>query len=409
MADLGSGIVMKLLERMNIEENEKDGELKPLLLQVRSIIPVLSESGNLWPNKGFFLRVSDSMHAIYVSLPQEENEIVLSNKLQLGQFVYVDKLEHAYPVPIIKGLRPLPGRLPCVGDPIDLVSKERIERFSGIRDGLKKSTEQSADNVKRARVRSRSMIGVSEMDLMERKYGGQNTKCVRQNVSETSLSRNAPVFIDKENDDSESVVSTSSRRKSWIGLPLATSSRREHNIDNVKRPKVRSHSMLGVSEMDFMEKKCGGVMKSVREDVYETGLSRNAPFLVDRGNDDSESVVSTSSSARRKSRIWLPLPSSSRRESLNPVKRRESLNPYKTGLPLPSSSKGESLNPLKRTESLNPFKRRESLDPIAIKHEIKSAARNRTGCVSVFSLSDSCFACVVGFFFLFGFDLAFSS
>nr|XP_019706737.1 uncharacterized protein LOC105047111 isoform X2 [Elaeis guineensis] len=37
--------------------------------------------------------------------------------MQLGQYMYVDRLEPGLPVPIIKGARPLPGRHPLVGRP----------------------------------------------------------------------------------------------------------------------------------------------------------------------------------------------------------------------------------------------------------------------------------------------------
>uniref|UniRef100_A0A7I4A9H9 Uncharacterized protein n=1 Tax=Physcomitrium patens TaxID=3218 RepID=A0A7I4A9H9_PHYPA len=42
--------------------------------------------------------------------------------LQLGQFIHVDRLEAGSPVPILRGVRPLPGRHQCVGNPEDLVA-----------------------------------------------------------------------------------------------------------------------------------------------------------------------------------------------------------------------------------------------------------------------------------------------
>ncbi|RVW52184.1 hypothetical protein CK203_077867 [Vitis vinifera] len=67
------------------------------------IVPALSGS-ELWPNHGFFIKVSDSSHSTYVSLSKEDNELILNNKLQLGQFFYVDRVEAGTPVPILVGV-----------------------------------------------------------------------------------------------------------------------------------------------------------------------------------------------------------------------------------------------------------------------------------------------------------------
>ncbi|RVW47256.1 hypothetical protein CK203_070081 [Vitis vinifera] len=55
--------------------------------------------------------------AHFCSLPFEQDDLVLSNKMQLGQFIYVDRLEPGSPVPVVKGAKPLPGRHPLVGTP----------------------------------------------------------------------------------------------------------------------------------------------------------------------------------------------------------------------------------------------------------------------------------------------------
>jgi len=66
---------------------------------------------------------------MFVSLPQEEVEMILGNKLKLGQFVYVQKLEKAAPVPLLRGIIPDPGRHPCEGTPEDIVSPENLMKF----------------------------------------------------------------------------------------------------------------------------------------------------------------------------------------------------------------------------------------------------------------------------------------
>ncbi|MCO5560702.1 hypothetical protein L7F22_014319 [Adiantum nelumboides] len=120
MASLTPGVLLKLLQQMNADP-KGFGEA-PSLLQVISIVPALA-GGDLWPNHGFYLRVSDSLHAIYVSLAEEEDQdLILCDKLQLGQFVYVDRLEPGSPLPLLRGVRPVPGRHPCLGSPEDLVT-----------------------------------------------------------------------------------------------------------------------------------------------------------------------------------------------------------------------------------------------------------------------------------------------
>lgn len=121
MAMLKSGVIVKLLEDIKDYSGEQISEedKKPVLLQIRSITPVLEE-GDLWPNKGFYLKVSDMSHAIFVSISQEENELVMNNKLQLGQFIYVQNFEKASPLPLLRGIIPVPGRHNCEGTPEDI-------------------------------------------------------------------------------------------------------------------------------------------------------------------------------------------------------------------------------------------------------------------------------------------------
>ncbi|KAK8613584.1 hypothetical protein V6N13_101342 [Hibiscus sabdariffa] len=128
MENLESGVILNLLSDMGVQEKTVINHCykRPVLLQIISIIPVLSE-GDLWPKQGFFIKVSDSTHELFVSLPQEQDEMILNNKLQIGQFIYVQKLESAYPVPLLKGLRSIPGRQPFDRYPKDLVGMDVME------------------------------------------------------------------------------------------------------------------------------------------------------------------------------------------------------------------------------------------------------------------------------------------
>ncbi|XP_072964574.1 uncharacterized protein [Typha angustifolia] len=124
MASLVPGVLLKLLQHMNTDVKVA-GEHRSSLLQVVSIVPALAGS-DLFANQGYYLKVSDSSHATYVSLPDEHNDLILSDKIQLGQFIHVDRFEAATPVPILKGVRPVPGRHPCVGNPEDLVAASSL-------------------------------------------------------------------------------------------------------------------------------------------------------------------------------------------------------------------------------------------------------------------------------------------
>ncbi|KAL2347302.1 hypothetical protein Fmac_001302 [Flemingia macrophylla] len=120
MATLAPGIVMKLLNGLNTGA-KPTSEHRSSLLQVTDIVPADLDEKNLVPKQGFFIKVSDSSHSIYVSLPSDQDDVVLSNKMQLGQFIYVDRLDPGSPLPVLRGAKPLPGRHPLVATPEPLL------------------------------------------------------------------------------------------------------------------------------------------------------------------------------------------------------------------------------------------------------------------------------------------------
>lgn len=132
MATLVPGVLLKLLQHMNTDV-KITGEHRSSLLQVVGIVPSLA-GGELFSNQGFFLKVSDSSHATYVSLADEHDDLILSDKIQLGQFIHVDRLEAAMPVPVLRGVRPVPGRHPCMGSPEDVVSSRHLSFLSTSKD-----------------------------------------------------------------------------------------------------------------------------------------------------------------------------------------------------------------------------------------------------------------------------------
>ncbi|XP_010415709.1 PREDICTED: uncharacterized protein LOC104701672 [Camelina sativa] len=120
MAALAPGILQKLIDGMKTGI-KPTREHRSSMLQVTDIVPIGLDEKSLEPKQGFLIKVSDSSNSIYVSLPSDQDDAVLSNKLQLGQFIYVDRLEPGSPVPVIKGAKPIPGRHPLLGTPEPLM------------------------------------------------------------------------------------------------------------------------------------------------------------------------------------------------------------------------------------------------------------------------------------------------
>ncbi|BAH90854.1 Os01g0108800 [Oryza sativa Japonica Group] len=115
MSTLSAGVLLKLLDGMKAGAAKPVGEHRTALLQVTDIVPADLDDKDLLPRHGkFYVKVSDSSHSIYATLPLPQADLVLSNKLQLGQFVHLDRLDPGSPVPVIVGARPLPGRHPLV-------------------------------------------------------------------------------------------------------------------------------------------------------------------------------------------------------------------------------------------------------------------------------------------------------
>ncbi|KAG6482547.1 uncharacterized protein LOC122014472 [Zingiber officinale] len=117
MAALAPGILQKLLNGMDKGAQKPVGEHRSAHLQVTDIVPADLDEKDLFPKRGFYIKLSDSSQSLYARLPFHQHDLVLSNKLQLGQFIQVDRLEPASPVPVIIGAKPLPGRHPLLGSP----------------------------------------------------------------------------------------------------------------------------------------------------------------------------------------------------------------------------------------------------------------------------------------------------
>ena len=130
MATLSAGVLLKLLDGMKTGAAKPVGAHRTAVLQVTDIVPAEMDEVDLFPKHGrFYVKVSDSSHSIYATLPPAQADLVLANKLSLGQFLHVDRLDPGSPVPVVVGARPIPGRHPLVvGTPEPLARKPAAPR-----------------------------------------------------------------------------------------------------------------------------------------------------------------------------------------------------------------------------------------------------------------------------------------
>uniref|UniRef100_A0A7N0T6N2 Uncharacterized protein n=1 Tax=Kalanchoe fedtschenkoi TaxID=63787 RepID=A0A7N0T6N2_KALFE len=126
MASLTPGVLSKLLQHAGDSTFKALGQHRTPLLQVIEIVPALS-ADDPWRTRGFYLKLSDSEHSAYASVPDDDVDLIYGDKIQLGQFVHISRLDSGKPVPVIRGIKPLPRRRPCVGTPKDLISSDLLQ------------------------------------------------------------------------------------------------------------------------------------------------------------------------------------------------------------------------------------------------------------------------------------------
>jgi len=142
MASLTPGVLSKLLQNSTSTNSHRQP-----LLQVTEIIPRLSED-TFQPATGYFLKLSDSLHSAYVSVSDSDAELIRSDKLQLGQFVYVTRFDNdaSSSVPCVSGLKTISKRRACVGNPVDLVSTDSLKLNSNVKKKKKINGSNSNGN-----------------------------------------------------------------------------------------------------------------------------------------------------------------------------------------------------------------------------------------------------------------------
>ena len=252
MASLVPGVLLKLLQHMN-SDVKVAGEHRSSLLQVVSIVPALAGS-DLFTNQGFYLKVSDSSHATYVSLPDEQHDLILSDTIQLGQFIHVDCFEAATPVPILRGVRPVPGRHACVGNPEDLVVTSSSSFL-----GIKKAQPSISGNSKDAGALSLD----KEQSKLEKinasvKINGTESKKPQLTKSNSSLSKQA---LNSLTEDKKDIVS--SKPKSTTARSMPSSPTSVHSLpasfdkfsnDMKQRTKTKGAEKPSPSRLSLLEK-----------------------------------------------------------------------------------------------------------------------------------------------------------
>ncbi|KAI3821949.1 hypothetical protein L1987_09525 [Smallanthus sonchifolius] len=98
MASLAPGVLSKLLQNLDNPAVKVTDDHRSPILQVIGIVPRDDVFDSDRRNRGFYLRVSDSVHSAYVSVPVADVDLILSDKIQLGQFVHVTRLDSGSPV-----------------------------------------------------------------------------------------------------------------------------------------------------------------------------------------------------------------------------------------------------------------------------------------------------------------------
>ncbi|XP_043692435.1 uncharacterized protein LOC122642886 [Telopea speciosissima] len=238
MASLTPGVLLKLLQHASDRNSKVTGEHRSALLQVLEIIPALAAGDDPWQSTGFFLKVSDSLHSAYVSISDEDLDLIFSDKIQLGQFLYVSRLDPGSPVPVLRGIKPVPKRRPYVGNPTDLVSINCLSIRPNVDFSAKVRNSPKKDGWKKTKVKrsselednSRSRLGDSlgsnarvedlelsrpSLDSMRRGWdkspGSKSANGIRSPSSLkpkdiTGFSDTASVLSDKASSSSKSVL-----------------------------------------------------------------------------------------------------------------------------------------------------------------------------------------------------------
>ncbi|URD96453.1 hypothetical protein MUK42_31552 [Musa troglodytarum] len=239
MASLSPGVLLRLLQDDKSSSNPPRRPLHatPAVLQITGIVPAVA-GPDLCPDKGFYIKVSDSSHSIYVSLPADLNDLILADRLQLGQLIQVRRLEPASPVPVLRDFRLLAGRHPCLHKKRQLHSRTHSSVGDRISEAGMSSPSFAPSPTNRAAKRRerRSSDVLHELQKF-------TVPCMDEDTYESDDSRfsctSSPAssrFSYASSSFSSPSPSTAKARKSWHASGRITEWRRE------AKPTVQSRS-----------------------------------------------------------------------------------------------------------------------------------------------------------------------
>lgn len=141
------------------------------------------------------MRVSDSVHSAYVSVSDEDMDLISSDKVQLGQFIHVTWLDSGSPVPVLRGIKPVPNRRPCVGDPKDLISSDflnakKVEIRVKSNGKVKKFVKNEQSHLRRLSFGNGKSVGGTEsrrLSLDSARRGWDSSPQSKNGVSKSKL------------------------------------------------------------------------------------------------------------------------------------------------------------------------------------------------------------------------------
>ncbi|KAJ9559762.1 hypothetical protein OSB04_004922 [Centaurea solstitialis] len=240
MASLTPGLLLKLLRTINSNVKVR-GEHRSILLQVISIVPALNGS-ELWPNHGFFIKISDSSHSTYASLSKDDNDLILNNKLQLGQFFWVDRMDVGTPVPVLVGVRPVPGRHPFIGNPKDLM--QMLEPSEATKSSepveVKEESTKKKIVIKEEKVTVASRYMQTKNDGLKKDENESNTRNGSRQQQETKGQLHTTASLQKPSDALRPRVGAGLNGRSTE--PLMIKQENTVNSNLVQRRRDKNHS-----------------------------------------------------------------------------------------------------------------------------------------------------------------------
>ncbi|KAL3537272.1 hypothetical protein ACH5RR_000638 [Cinchona calisaya] len=292
MASLKPGILLKLLQNVDNKDAKVVGEHRSALLQVIGIVPSLDDDP--WKSRGFYLRVSDSEHSAYVSVSDEDVELIMSDKIQLGQFIHVTRLDSGSPVPVIYGLKPVPKRRPCIGEPKDLISSDVLM--------VRKNVESK---------RGKKNVGLEKKALVRENLKG---KMKRVMESEDVKSRRLSLSTGKNGGPEMRRLSLDSMRKGWDRSPGGN-----NGVMSVSKSKLKEASMGS----DSVRRPAGNKglisvgLDSVRSPVGHKGVVSISKSKSNQDSSELDSVLASEKSASKDS--------ASKHSSVSPLKSKNEI------------------------------------------------------------------------------------